>query len=331
MVRSGTTGRVNPSSGWREANGEAGARRWLGVEFRHLGALAAVAREGSFRRAAESLGYVQSAISGQIAHLERVIGTQLVERSSGTAGATLTPEGRVLLGHVEEILARFEAARMDVGALADDTSEVVRVGVPESVAPARLAPVLREFANLSPDARVEIHEAYSAEEHLERLAGGELDVVLTELPLPDGPFDHIVLERDPYVLLAPPGSPLAHRASISGPDQLVGIQVLIAAPARPGDPLAASLTEGGVDLHPSLRPRSFVALQALVATGTGVAIVPALATDPDDGSATVVAAPGIVPERVVVLVKHRVREYSATVQQLIELVRAAFAEGHPAT
>ena len=92
--------------------------QWLGIELRHLAALEAVAREGSFRRAATSLGYVQSAISQQIAALERAVGQRLVERSRGGVRVELTEAGELVLQHADAILARLKAAQADVAALA---------------------------------------------------------------------------------------------------------------------------------------------------------------------------------------------------------------------
>src|ERR671929_96326 len=86
------------------------ADRWAGLELRHLLALDAVAREGSFGRAAVSLGYTQSAVSQQIATLERLVGERLVERPGGPRPVSLTEAGTVLLRHAEGIVARHRAA-----------------------------------------------------------------------------------------------------------------------------------------------------------------------------------------------------------------------------
>ena len=80
--------------------------RWLGVEVRHFAALEAVARERSFGRAAESLGYTQSAISQQIQTLEKIVGEKLVERPGGPRPVSLTEAGTLLLRHAESIVTR---------------------------------------------------------------------------------------------------------------------------------------------------------------------------------------------------------------------------------
>ena len=103
--------------------------QWLGVEFRHLAALAAIAEEGTFRAAADRLGYVQSSVSQQIAVLERALGTRLIERSRGSHPIALTHAGRVLLEHFEQILRQLAAAWADVQALDAGRAGVVRLGL----------------------------------------------------------------------------------------------------------------------------------------------------------------------------------------------------------
>jgi molybdate transport repressor ModE-like protein len=92
---------------------------WVGVEFRHLAALLAIAQERSFGRAARRLGYSQSAISGQIASLEKIVGERLVERSRGRAKVALTPAGNVLARHAEQMTQQMEVARAEMKGVRD--------------------------------------------------------------------------------------------------------------------------------------------------------------------------------------------------------------------
>src|SRR5688500_7193491 len=106
---------------------------WLGVEVRHLAALEAVAREGSFGRAAEALGYTQSAISQQIQTLERIVGERLLERPGGPRAVSLTEAGQLLLRHAEAIVSRLHAAQADMTALVEGQAGSLRIGTFPSV------------------------------------------------------------------------------------------------------------------------------------------------------------------------------------------------------
>src|SRR3954453_23359308 len=89
-----------------------------GVEVRHLTALDAVARTRSFSQAAAELGYAQSAVSQQIATLERAVGHKLVERPGGPRPVSMTEAGELVLRHANHITARLGAVRADLDALA---------------------------------------------------------------------------------------------------------------------------------------------------------------------------------------------------------------------
>src|SRR3954447_16299824 len=101
------------------------------MELRYLVALEAVASERSFRRAAERLGYTQSAVSQQIAALERDLGERLVVRPRGRGETALTDDGAVLLRHARAIGERVDAARRPRGAPRRPARRAARGDVPE--------------------------------------------------------------------------------------------------------------------------------------------------------------------------------------------------------
>src|SRR5215208_2866572 len=119
--------------------------QWLGIEVRHLAALNAVAEEGTFRGAATRLGYTQSAISQQIATLERLVGVKLIERPGGPRAVSLTEAGRLVLRHAGAIIARLKAAQADVAALVEGGAGTLRVGTFQSVGARILPELLRRF------------------------------------------------------------------------------------------------------------------------------------------------------------------------------------------
>src|ERR671929_143350 len=86
------------------------------LDVRRMRVLREVARRGSFSAAADALAYTQSAVSQQIAALEREAGAKLVERNA--RGVRLTDAGRALVGHADVILARLADAEAELEAIA---------------------------------------------------------------------------------------------------------------------------------------------------------------------------------------------------------------------
>src|SRR5215210_3753301 len=183
--------------------------RWLGVELRHLLALEAVAREGSFGRAAESLGYTQSAVSQQIAMLERIVGEKLIERPGGPRKVSLTEAGELLLRHAQAIVSRLSAAEADLEALGNGQAGAIRVGVYQSVGEHILPALMQRFVAAWPRVDVRLEESANDVDLLAHIERGELDLTFADVPLPEGPFEYAELLADPYVFmlsaeLAPP-------------------------------------------------------------------------------------------------------------------------------
>src|ERR671938_398518 len=163
--------------------------RWLGVELRHLAALQAIAEEGSFGRAAQRLGYTQSAVSQQLATLERIVGERLVERPGGPRPVSLTEAGELLVRHAEAIVARLAAAQADIAALADGAAGVLRVGIYQSVGARVLPELMRRFSEAWPLVEIQLTESASDSDLLAAVERGELDLTFADLPLPEGPFE----------------------------------------------------------------------------------------------------------------------------------------------
>src|SRR6266542_1568356 len=135
------------------------AENWLGLELRHLIALKAIADEGTFGRAAASLGYTQSAISQQIAMLERIIGQRLIDRPGGPRPVSLTEAGELLLRHADAIAARLQAAQADLAALDAGDAGPLHIGTYQSVGAKLLPALLREFLEEWPQIGITLRES----------------------------------------------------------------------------------------------------------------------------------------------------------------------------
>ena len=299
--------------------------RWLGVELRHFLALEAVARTGSFAKAAASLGYTQSAVSQQIAALERMVGQRLVERPGGPKPVSLTEAGRLLLTHADAIAARVAAAQADLDALGKGEAGTLRVGVFQSVGQRILPELMRRYLGAWPEVEVTLTESADDEELLALVERGDLDLTFADLPVTEGPFEWVELLRDPYVLVVAADSPLAGRDK---PPTLREIGEL--------DLISHKHCRTVKRLEPMFgRPLDFVfrsdhnqTVQALVAAGVGSALVPRLTMDLEDPTTALIDMPKL-PPRVIALAWHRDRYRTPAARAFVETAEEVTAALEP--
>jgi molybdate transport repressor ModE-like protein len=297
------------------------SENWLGLELRHLIALKAIAEEGSFGRAAASLGYTQSAISQQIATLERIVGQRLIDRPGGPRPVSLTEAGEMLLRHADAIAARMQAAQADLAALDAGDAGPLHIGTYQSVGARILPTLLREFAAAWPKVEVSLRESADDRELVQLVERGELDLSFVVLPLDPGPYETVELMRDPYVLVVPAGSPLAARERTPSLRELVEHPLISYRTCRTTQRVEERLRQAGRDPHIVFRSDDNGTVQGLVAAGVGIAIVPRLTVDPADEAIEVVELGDRVPPRLLGIAWHRDRKRTRAAEAFVELAQ----------
>jgi DNA-binding transcriptional LysR family regulator len=248
------------------------------LDVRRMRVLREVAIHGSMSGAADALGYTASAISQQVAALERETGVALVER--GPRSVVLTDAGRTLVEHTEAVLTRLDHAEEEMRAIAGLRGGRVRLATFRSAAETVVADAITRFNRRFPGVELTLTEG-EPEQYLPRLAAGELDLATTF------EYDHVTaLERRNLVLeqlLEEPmwlALPLDHPALDRDSSELATFA---------DEPWVGSTPRSSVhDFTPNVcraagfEPRfaaqtdDYHVCQALVASGLGVAFIPGL-------------------------------------------------------
>ncbi len=250
------------------------------LDVRRMKVLREVANRGSFSAAAESLAYTQSAISQQIAALERETGTKLVER--GARGVRLTDAGRTLVDHTDAILARLADAESELEAIAGLRGGRLRVVAFPSVASSLIPPAIARFRAAHPAVELTLRPA-EPEDGMALVKAGEADIALAieavgdELAADD-------LERTPLLddrmhVVLPVGHPLAERsrlklANLSGEDWIMGSR---SGTCPDGRILLRACAAAGFEPNVAFQIDDYNAIQGFIAAGVGVSLIPDLA------------------------------------------------------
>jgi molybdate transport repressor ModE-like protein len=186
------------------------------LDVKRLRILREVAEYGSFSAAADSLHLTQSAVSQQIAALEKETGTKLLDRNHGSV--RLTDPGTALVSHADAVIARLEDAERELADIAGLRGGKLRVVTFPTAGATLVAVAAPEFSMKYPGIELRLGEA-EPEQSIPRLKAGDYDIALAYdfdgVPLPkDRDVEqHFLLEERLQVAL-PADHPLAGRKSI---------------------------------------------------------------------------------------------------------------------
>ena len=295
---------------------------WLGVELRHLLALQAVAEEGSFGRAARSLGYTQSAISQQIAALERIVGQRLIDRPGGPRPVTLTDAGTLLLTHARAINARLAAAQADLDAFGNGDSGPLSIGTYQSVGardpPHAAGRVPRRVAEGRCSAGRVGRRPRAARARRARRDRRQL------LRLPARGRTVRVDRAHARSVRARRGRRLAARRREKAPTlrEILDLPLISYRTCRTTQRVEERLRLAGREPEVVFRSDDNGTVQALVAAGVGVALVPRLTVDPFDNSIAVIDLGDRVPPRIIGVAWHADRQLTPAAQMFIQAAEA---------
>lgn len=283
----------------------------------------AAARYGSFSVAADRLGYTQSAVSRQVALMERAAGQALFERQA--RGVAPTDAGRVVARHADTVLGELDAVRQDLGTLGARPPGRLRVGAFSTAMAALVPRAVAALVRREPQVRVPLREGTSPG-LVTAVARGRLDLAVVTRPgsLPPDVEATTVLD-DPLFVAVAPAHAFAGRASVT--TAMLRHERWVAGSAEPGSSLLGAWTDSAWQPDIAFVARDWVAKLGLVAAGLGVTVVPGLAVPALPQTVTVVRIddPAAVrPTAVVHRVSddHRVRWFTGALRDTADRLAA---------
>jgi DNA-binding transcriptional LysR family regulator len=254
------------------------------LDVKRLRVLSEVVSRGSFSGAADALHLSQSAVSQQVAVLEREVGVQLLERTS--EGPKLTAAGESLMGHADAVITRLGEAERELAGIAGlEGGRLKLVSFPTASA-TLMTKGMAEFRRRHPQVELQFAEG-EPEDSVPAVKRGDYDLALA--------FDFVAFPEDfgrdletelifeePMRAALPPGHPLAASktidlASLSEEEWLCGDR-----PSSCREHVLSACRSAGFEPRISFESDDYQVLQGLVAAGLGVTLIPELAAqDPN--------------------------------------------------
>jgi DNA-binding transcriptional LysR family regulator len=301
------------------------------LDLRRLRLLRELHERGTIAAVADALQFTPSAISQQLAMLERETGVTLLERAG--RGVRLTDPALVLVGHAEVLLAEAARAEADLAAAVGSVTGRARIASFQSAARRLAIPAMAQLAVEAPGLRCELVGG-EPEDMLPALALGDVDLVVGDewehapWRMPPGLVSH-QLVLDEVVLILPADHPAARRRRRAVPMTELAAAPWITGPRGLGwDELTERLCRERGRFTPQVRHRmnDGIVAAALVADGLGVALMPELALPGDDPRIVVRSVAGTPPTRRVAAVTRTSDAARPSTQAVLAAVRRVARE-----
>ncbi|HWE55927.1 MAG TPA: LysR family transcriptional regulator [Acidimicrobiales bacterium] len=289
------------------------------IDVRRLVVLQELDRQGTVNAAAGTLHLTPSAVSQQLAALSREVGCQVTEKDG--RNLRITPAGKVLLGHADEIVAQMEAMKGDLERHHLGEVGVVRIGAFQTASRQIVVPAAARLATTHERLEVDLSQI-DAPQSLQELAAGRLDIALSveyvdSPPTTDPRFSRLPLLQDEFRALLPARHRLAAKRSIALADlrdeQWIG--------SLPGSPchfvtMSACAAAG---FAPRVRHQidDWAITVDLVGAGLGVGLIPGLAFPAPRPDVAIVPLAGRPAARNIVAFTRRGTEESPTIGRVL--------------
>jgi DNA-binding transcriptional LysR family regulator len=241
------------------------------VDIDQLRAFVAVARAGRFTLAARRLGTSQPSLSRRVQQLEKAVGARLVVRTPG--GVVLTSAGSRFLDHAERALASVDAGRVALEELAGQPRGAVTLGSQPTIGAYALPEALSRFHARHPEVLLRLREGLP-EQIEERLASGELDLALLNLPVRRLDLSIHKLWQEDYLLAVPLGHRLAASERAVALSDVAGEPLVVVDGMPATAALIAACEERGARPRVVVEADNLEAVRRMVERGLGIALLP---------------------------------------------------------
>jgi LysR family transcriptional regulator, hydrogen peroxide-inducible genes activator len=296
------------------------------MEMQQLRYVVAVARTGNFSRAAEQCHVAQPSLSQQVQKLEDELGERLFDRMNREA--RLTSHGEAFLRRAVKILEEVDAAKREAADAQNLLRGTLTIGVLPTIAPYLLPEVMAAFTEKFPGVGIVVEEDTTA--RLLKLANSyEVDLALASQPIQDERLEVRELFAEELLLALPPGHPLTRKRNVAVGDLEDERLIVMKEGHCLGDQVLGFCDRRDLKPKISFRSAQLETIQALVCSGLGISLIPAMAARRErEDLPEYRSLQSPKPERKIVAFWPKQRPSGRAATELLKMVSARYGKEH---